>query len=145
MAKHRFTKDNAKEMGSRGGKKSKRKPHDAVVREWLGLTIKELNNGMISKLAKSLGVSDENNIDDLIRFSLLVQAMKGNVQAAREIYNRGYAPLRQTVRLETEDTDPSKFVDSDDTDRIAGEVLELLQGKTPKKIIKKAKTKGRKK
>jgi len=94
-----FTSITAIEAGKKGGPKGKRKSHDQVMREWLQLTIKELKYPIISKLAQQLKISEDSTIDDLFRFSLLTNGMKGNVRAITEAFNRGFGRGKMEVDI----------------------------------------------
>ena len=88
----KFTKENAKEKGRKGGQKSKRIPFDKRTQEWFAKEIKE-----------GSGVSNE----EALRAAIFKQGLKGNVQAAKELWNRAYGQAKQSVALSGDDESPA--------------------------------------
>ena len=87
MAEHRFNKDNAKELGSKGGKASKRKPLDAKLLE------------MAEKL---IGDGSNKTRDDIINENLLLMAEDRDLQAMREYFDRVYGKAPQSLKVEAD-------------------------------------------
>jgi hypothetical protein len=92
MAK--FDKDNAKEMGAKGGKKSKRKTFDKRVQEFLESVV------MINKGKKEIDTGKTK--EDMLLEALYRSCLKGNVYAGREIFDRGFGKARQGIDLKAD-------------------------------------------
>ena len=81
-----FTKKNAAAMGSKGGKKSKRKP---LLEQWQAALEKKVGNSGKSTL-------------DLLYGLLLNEAKKGSIMAIKEILDRAHGKPKQTIEHEGE-------------------------------------------
>ena len=81
---NQFTKETAKEKGRLGGQKSKRKPLDQKVQEFVNQEIK-----------KGTGVT---YLDAFFR-AMANQAVKGNTQAFKELMDRGFGRSKQTIAI----------------------------------------------
>lgn len=93
MTRPKFTSEQAREAG----KKSKRKPFDQEMREWL-YNVQEINITMNDGTKKTV----KQNPVDLMRAALLFEASKGNVQAIREAFNRAFGQAKQHVTINDE-------------------------------------------
>ena len=69
---------------SEAGKKSKRKPFDQKMREWLDSAVKEGENL---------------TVHELFQKALMKEGAKGNVQAIKEVYDRAYGKAKQNIKL----------------------------------------------
>lgn len=81
---HKLTKE---EM-SRGGTKSKRKPFDERMKDFLNDFIDEKD-------------PDKGTIEDALRKALIKYGLKGNIQAIREIFDRTYGKAKQDISLDS--------------------------------------------
>ena len=74
--------DNDPERAREAGKKSKRKPFDQRMREWLEKAVEE---------------SPDKTREDLLRIRLYELAINGDRQAINDIFNRAYGQPKQFV------------------------------------------------
>lgn len=89
--------DKRREAARLAGAKSKRKPFDQVMREWLN-TIQEISYTTKDGETKIVKMMPE----DMFRLALLKEGSKGNVQAIREALNRAYGQAKQHITVEDE-------------------------------------------
>ncbi|MCK5614918.1 hypothetical protein KAR91_74335, partial [Candidatus Pacearchaeota archaeon] len=73
--------------GRAGGKKSKRKPFDTRVQDFL------------QKFTKKNGKNTKITYEDALLSMLMQESMKGNITAIREMFNRGYGQPKQPVAI----------------------------------------------
>ena len=78
-----FDKDHARAVA--GGKKSKRKPFDYRMREWMAT---EVANGK--------------TVEDVMREALMIQSKKGNVTAIKESFDRAFGRPRERIDVKAD-------------------------------------------
>jgi hypothetical protein len=83
MGKHVLTAED----GSKGGKKSKRRPYDQVWREKLDEKIKS-------------GPYKGKTVNEMLFDVLKTEAGTGNIQAIKELYERSYGKAKQFIDIE---------------------------------------------
>ena len=81
-------------------KKSKRKPFDKQMQDFFERAVSSLGLKQVNAICEKLGIDAETaTVNDVMRVAILLQSMKGNVQAIREGWDRAYgkAPLPMVV------------------------------------------------
>lgn len=106
-----FNSITGSEAGKKGGKISKRPSFDQRMKAWMDTTLQELENPKINELADRLGVRKESTIEDLMRFSLLLNGLSGNTQAIREALTRTYGKTKGGNEMDEdgEKREPKEF------------------------------------